>query len=492
MNHFELQAGGWMENTSVLQQIADIVIVGGGPAGLATAMKLAENPDCRIILLERGKIFEDRLCPADLGRDCPDCKICDVISGLGGASTIFGGKICQYPAGSGLDVIGATTDLNELLSEAQQESIEVLNFLEATESKIRVIEPGRYVPPEGEFVFKFYNANVIPQLGMRAAFTKLISTLAKRNVTIKSHCEVDAISRDSSGAFLIDVIEKGVSKRYASTLLVLATGRAGMPWFARTVLNLGLETIRNSFDIGIRLETRRDVFDEFASLTADPKYKLRQDCDEVRTFCACIGGKITLARLKGVSIIDGHFGDAPTQNANIAIVNRVGPSPDIDTLDSAIQFAHTLNIRGKPLVQRLDHFMSGKPSTTADIEGSSIKPTMRFFGCGNISELLPNSVRQSVYRGIDLLETVFPGLQDGENLVYAPVIDRYWDRVVVDSSFATNVKNLYVVGDAAGYARGVLQAVWSGLSAARGIEHNFRQEVRCGQDPIHSSLAVAQ
>ena len=71
----------------------DVIIVGGGPAGLFAAYYLCENSDCRVLVIEKGKGPEKRNCPISETRHCIDCKPCNILSGIGGAGLFSDGKL---------------------------------------------------------------------------------------------------------------------------------------------------------------------------------------------------------------------------------------------------------------------------------------------------------------------------------------------------------------------------------------------------------------
>ena len=70
----------------------DVIIVGGGPAGLFAAAWLGENTSLSVLVIEKGKQAQRRDCP--VGRlGCIHCKPCNILSGIGGAGLFSDGKL---------------------------------------------------------------------------------------------------------------------------------------------------------------------------------------------------------------------------------------------------------------------------------------------------------------------------------------------------------------------------------------------------------------
>ena len=62
----------------------DVIIVGGGPAGLFAAYYLGENSDLKVLLIEKGKPSLQRICPIG-DKGCMQCDPCNILCGIGGA-----------------------------------------------------------------------------------------------------------------------------------------------------------------------------------------------------------------------------------------------------------------------------------------------------------------------------------------------------------------------------------------------------------------------
>lgn len=72
----------------------DVVIVGGGPAGIFAALELVQTQGLSVLLIEKGKDISGRQCPSrDRGNNCTSCRPCNLVCGLGGAGAFSDGKL---------------------------------------------------------------------------------------------------------------------------------------------------------------------------------------------------------------------------------------------------------------------------------------------------------------------------------------------------------------------------------------------------------------
>lgn len=72
----------------------DVIIIGGGPAGIFAALELTQGDKLSVLLLEKGKDLGARRCPVrDTGGPCVACLPCNLVCGLGGAGAFSDGKL---------------------------------------------------------------------------------------------------------------------------------------------------------------------------------------------------------------------------------------------------------------------------------------------------------------------------------------------------------------------------------------------------------------
>src|SRR4030042_360721 len=72
----------------------DVIIIGGGPAGIFAALELCQATGLKVLLIEKGKDISGRRCPVrDTGGACIACRPCNLVCGLGGAGAFSDGKL---------------------------------------------------------------------------------------------------------------------------------------------------------------------------------------------------------------------------------------------------------------------------------------------------------------------------------------------------------------------------------------------------------------
>jgi len=127
---------------------------------------------------------------------------------------------------------------------------------------------------------------------------------------------------------------------------------------------------------------------------------------------------------------------------------------------------------GNVVVQRLGDIYRGKRTWEKELENNKVVPTLKSAVAGDITFALGYRTMTDILQFIRSLDKVVEGFGNPENLLYAPEIKFYSNKVKIDKQFETSVKSLYCIGDGGGMTRGLMMASASGVQMARNLEKN--------------------
>ncbi|MEM0361103.1 MAG: NAD(P)/FAD-dependent oxidoreductase [Sulfolobales archaeon] len=453
----------------------DVVIVGGGPAGLFAAYEIVVKggKGLNIALIEKGPRATMRKCPLIHTGKCMFCKPCLVLSGIGGAGALSSFLINLRPdiGGELHELVGSWEEAYELIKYV--DSI-VVNFSDATKlylpntEMVEVLEK-RSIKAGATFIS-------IPQrhIGSEKAITVLenfTKFLEGNGVRIITNTEVIDIRSEGRG-----FVVKSSSGEVSCDYLILATGRSGADWFSGITKKLGVAVIPGPLDVGVRVEVQSVVMDEVTRVVRDPKIIMYTKAfdDKVRTFCTNPGGFVIKEVYDDGTVgVNGEsYNSKSSGNTNFALLSTIrltNPLEDTVEYGKSIARLSTKLGGGKPLIQRFSDLEAGRRSTWDRINRSSIRPTLKDVTPGDISMALPYRVLTNIIEGLQRLDNIIPGVASSQTLVYAPEIKYYSVRAVVNKYLESSVENLFVAGDGAGLSRGINVAAATGVLAGRGV-----------------------
>ena len=76
----------------------DVIIIGAGPSGIFCAYELIrQKPELKILMVEKGRPIEKRVCPKRTTKVCVGCKPCSITTGFAGAGAFSDGKLSLSP-----------------------------------------------------------------------------------------------------------------------------------------------------------------------------------------------------------------------------------------------------------------------------------------------------------------------------------------------------------------------------------------------------------
>jgi uncharacterized protein len=452
---------------------ADVIIVGGGPAGLFAAYHLCENSDLDVLLIERGAQALKRRCPIAKTGKCMKCKPCNILSGIGGAGLFSDGKLNYiYKLGkTDLTQFLPRSDAQALIDETEDifnrfgmdGDVYPTNMIRAKNIRKRAKQHGVNLLIIKQ---KHLGSDHLPHY-IAGFYDHLIS----KKVRVHTGEEVLDV-RVENGEVCGVVTSKG---EYKTKNLILAPGRVGAEWVSSIAAANNLGRSNRGIEIGVRVEVHNDIMQDLCNIIYDPTFFIRTPKydDETRTFCTNQGGYVSLESYKNFVCVNGHaYMDHKSDNTNFAFLSKViltEPVTDNLAYGESIGYLASLIGGGKPILQRFGDLKRGRRSTWNRIRNSYIEPTLPDVVCGDIAMTLPERILTNIVEGLEKLDNVVPGVTNDETLLYAPEIKFFATQIESSNELETKIKGLFIAGDGPGVAGNIVSAAATGLLPAKAI-----------------------
>ena len=449
----------------------DVIIIGAGPAGIFTALELADK-GLEILMVEKGQDIRERIATSRNKNALPKDKVRNVVCGWGGAGAFSDGKLTLTTEFGG--------NLDDYLSK--EELAEKIRYVDETYCRFG---------GAGRKVYGDEHADLIRDLKRKAAAADLRLIPARiRHLGTDVNGEILTNMRD----FLADkadimadtavdriIAEDGVVKGviikdmfYGCRYLVGAPGREGAEWFVNKVSQLGLEFTSNAVDIGVRVEMPAEVLESITDVVYESKlvYFSRSFDDRVRTFCMNPNGFVVTENNDGLLTVNGHsYAHKKSENTNFAVlVSKKFTEPFREPIKYGKYIANLANILGGGvIVQRLGDLLDGRRSTEERIMRGLVRPTMPTATPGDLSLVLPYRHLQDIKEMLAALDEVAPGANSRHTLLYGVEVKFYSNRLELSANLETKVHNFFAIGDGAGITRGLVQASAAGVTVGQVI-----------------------
>ena len=466
----------------------DVIVVGMGPGSIFFAYEMIQqNQNKKILLVEQGKRVEDRNCPIETIGKCTKCKpFCNITSGFSGAGAFSDGKLSLYNKEDEDFYVGG--ELHKYVGvEETKKLIDYTDKIYLYFGADPKLEGTKYKKEVDEIKKKAKKEEItlidipIRHLGTEKAhelYKKLEDYLEEHNIDLMFETEVKDLiieNNEAKGIIAYNIKENKQEEIYGKNIII-AVGRKGANWLVDMCNKHNIKTKAGVVDIGVRYELSDDVMKDINKYMYEGKfigypgpYK-----DKVRTFCQNPSGFVSSEVYdEGIDLVNGHsYKDKKSTQTNLAIlVSHNFEYPFDKPIEYGRNIAKNLNElgAGNIVVQRLGDIYRGKRTWAKELETNKIKPTLKSAVAGDLTFALGYRTMTDILQFIRKMDKIVEGFANPENLLYAPEIKFYSNKVVIDKNFETSVKGVYSIGDGGGMTRGLMMASASGVQMARNI-----------------------
>ena len=257
-----------------------------------------------------------------------------------------------------------------------------------------------------------------------------------------------------------------LSNRDSFDLVVVAVGRSGHK-LVKKVIGKFPELISDNtkVDMGVRMELPDLIVEELNREMYEFKVKYKSKTGYmVRTFCNNPSGFVVTENYDDFATVNGHSKlKEKSKNTNFAILTTVQlTQPFNDPIGFGSHIAKLTNLlagENKVILQTYNNFKSSKRTKHL----YRVSPTLEkdSYILGDINLAYPRRIAESIIDFIENLNEVIPGVANDDNLLYAPEIKFYSNRLYND-----HFDNLKFIGDCSGATRSIIYATAHGWMMA--------------------------
>jgi uncharacterized FAD-dependent dehydrogenase len=435
-----------MNNTT-----CDFLIVGMGPAGLGLALELSSKlKKAKIILVDKGKDINNQVCPILDNKTCISQLPCNIISGLGGASTHAGGKLSLYPAGQSISSIN--TNL-KFIEDSIKESFSIFN------KKIPLKFTGQINKSTSEkiqslgFNYKPYLAYQYSQSDIKQFYLELKNELESKGIKFIFNSELIKVRE---GNHYNCEFKLGKESYLITTeKLILATGREGKIKLNNILSEIIQPNSINKIELGIRFEIPKGCYPLLSSQENDLKIKWKN----FKTFCSSKNGEIALYYLNGKLFTEGHedFKNV-TKYSNFSILQKFeDPKEILDIQEELFKNRKNKNI----IFQSYESFVND--STPLFTRSAGYKN----ISAGKIIDYYPKFAFEEIKNEVqNFFRNFIKTNNPGDINLYFPEFNFGFHSFITEPDFSVK-KNLYLIGEGTGKFLGILQSFASGLMCGK-------------------------
>lgn len=453
----------------------DVAIIGGGIGGLMSAYRLHEtNPSLKIALLEKGNPLNKRHCPVVSHKSevCIKCKNCAIMEGMAGAGAFSDGKYI------------ISTEYGGWLTDYMEDAT-VIDYIEQAD-KILVsfgATTERYQPSnELKKLCLKHDLHMaqaqVKHLGTDSNFTTMEALIEYLDQFIDIHTNTDVIDIEKDRHEIACADSDGTHTIKAS-YIIFAVGRVGSKFFTAWCNRVGIPLKNNQVDVGVRVELPAVIWEDFSRIIYEPKIICRSKHygDLTRMFCFNERGSVVTENTDGVITVNGHSyrgANRKTENSNFALLTtKRFTHPFNNPIEYARHVASLSNLisGGSILIQRFGDLKLGRRTDDSRLAASTTRPTLKAIP-GDLSLCMPKRQLDNIIEAIEALDHIAPGTANYDTLLYGIECKYYSARPEAEDFEIVGCKNIYAVGDGAGFTRSLSQAAANGLYVADKITKN--------------------